>query len=62
MTGEGGIRCAVEAIQLSASDYLSKPFDLDELPHIFATRRHPRKKGIGIDYTVLNNRTTVCSP
>jgi two-component system response regulator AtoC len=32
MTGEGGIQSAVESIRLGASDYLSKPFDLDELP------------------------------
>ena len=43
MTGEGGIRSAVEAIQLGASDYLSKPFDLDELPHVFAQADNRRK-------------------
>ena len=43
MTGEGGIRSAVEAIQLGASDYLSKPFDLDELPYVFAQADNQRK-------------------
>jgi len=43
MTGEGGIRSAVEAIQLGASDYLSKPFDLDELAYIFARADNRRK-------------------
>ena len=43
MTGEGGIRSAVEAIQLGASDYLSKPFDLDELTHVFAQADNRRK-------------------
>ena len=43
MTGEGGIRSAVEAIQLGASDYLSKPFDLDELPYVFAQADNRRK-------------------
>ncbi len=43
MTGEGGIRSAVEAIQLGASDYLSKPFDLDELPYVFAKADNRRK-------------------
>ncbi|MDG1326148.1 MAG: sigma-54 dependent transcriptional regulator [Opitutales bacterium] len=43
MTGEGGIRSAVEAIQLGASDYLSKPFDLDELPYVFAQADSRRK-------------------
>lgn len=35
MTGEGGIQSAVESIRLGAADYLSKPFDLDELPVVF---------------------------
>ena len=43
MTGEGGIRSAVEAIQLGASDYLSKPFDLNELPYVFAQADNRRK-------------------
>ena len=43
MTGEGGIRSAVEAIHLGASDYLSKPFDLDELAYIFARADNRRK-------------------
>ena len=45
MTGESGIRSAVEAIQLGASDYLSKPFDLDELAFVFAQADN-RKKSI----------------
>ena len=45
MTGEGGIRSAVEAIQLGASDYLSKPFDLDELAFVYAQADN-RKKSI----------------
>ena len=43
MTGEGGIRSAVETIQLGASDYLSKPFDLKELAYIFARADNLRK-------------------
>ena len=45
MTGEGGVRSAVEALQLGAADYLAKPFDLDELPLVFANadRRTKRK-------------------
>ena len=35
MTAEGGVESAVEAMRLGASDYLSKPFDLEELPLIF---------------------------
>jgi two-component system, NtrC family, response regulator AtoC len=43
MTGEGGIRSAVEALQLGAADYLAKPFDLDELPLVFANADQRRK-------------------
>ena len=41
MTGEGGVRSAVEALQLGAADYLAKPFDLDELPLVFANADQP---------------------
>ena len=43
MTGEGGVRSAVEAIRLGAADYLNKPFDLDELQLIFANADSLRK-------------------
>lgn len=43
MTGEGGVRSAVEALQLGAADYLAKPFDLDELPLVFANADQRRK-------------------
>ena len=43
MTGEGGIRSAVEAIQLGVADYLTKPFDLDELPLVFSHADYRRK-------------------
>jgi two-component system response regulator AtoC len=36
MTADGGIRTAIEAIQRGASDYLSKPFAVEELPMVFA--------------------------
>jgi len=36
MTADGGIRTAVEAIRKGAHDYLSKPFDPEELPVVFA--------------------------
>lgn len=36
MTADGGIRTAIDAIKLGASDYLSKPFDVEELPLVFA--------------------------
>ena len=40
MTAEGGVSGAVEAVRLGATDYLVKPFDLDELPVRFG---HARK-------------------
>ncbi|WP_438480322.1 sigma-54-dependent transcriptional regulator [Oleiharenicola lentus] len=43
MTAFGGIKQAVEAIRLGASDYLSKPFELDELQIAFARCRQSRK-------------------
>ena len=46
MTGEGGVRSAVEAIRLGAADYLNKPFDLDELRLIFANADSLRKLSI----------------
>jgi two-component system response regulator AtoC len=47
MTGEGGVRSAVEALRLGASDYLSKPFDLEELPLVFShADAHRRKRRI----------------
>lgn len=36
ITGDGGIRSAVEAMKLGASEYLVKPFDFSELPLVFA--------------------------
>ena len=43
MTGEGGVRSAVEALQLGVADYLAKPFDLDELPLVFTNADQRRK-------------------
>ncbi|MDX2108908.1 MAG: sigma-54 dependent transcriptional regulator [Verrucomicrobiota bacterium] len=36
MTAEGGVKLAVEAMKLGAGDYLSKPFDPEELPLVFS--------------------------
>jgi DNA-binding NtrC family response regulator len=36
MTAEGGIRTAIEAVKRGASDYLSKPFEPEELPMVFS--------------------------
>lgn len=42
MTGEGGVAGAVEAMRLGASDYVVKPFDLDELAVRLARARRDR--------------------
>ena len=48
MTGEGGVKSAVESIRLGAADYLSKPFDVEELPLVFQTGSgKPQKQEIG---------------
>ena len=36
MTAEGGVRTAIEAIRRGASDYLSKPFEPEELPLVLS--------------------------
>jgi DNA-binding response OmpR family regulator len=42
MTAEGGVSGAVEAIRFGASDYLTKPFDLEEVPVRFMRARRAR--------------------
>ncbi len=42
MTAYGGIKKAVEAMRLGAGDYLSKPFEPDELPLAFLRCREQR--------------------
>jgi DNA-binding NtrC family response regulator len=44
MTAEGGVAGAVEAIKLGAADYLTKPFDLDELPVRMERARRVRQQ------------------
>ena len=45
MTAEGGVRGAVEAMQLGAADYLVKPFEPEELPlRIERLRRERQRK------------------
>ena len=48
MTAFGGIKEAVEAIRLGAGDYLTKPFELEQLPLAFqrcrSTRRGARRE------------------
>jgi DNA-binding NtrC family response regulator len=43
MTAFGGVKEAVEAIRLGAGDYLTKPFELDQLPLAFQRCRSVRR-------------------
>ena len=43
MTAEGGVTGAVEAMRLGALDYLTKPFELEELPLVFERIRRGRQ-------------------
>jgi len=51
ITGHSGIRSAVEAVKLGASDYLAKPFDPDELEA--AVRKALRESRLRRDYRRL---------
>jgi len=44
MTAEGGVAGAVEAMRLGAADYLTKPFDLEELPVRLERVRRSRQR------------------
>jgi len=44
MTAQGGVAGAVEAMRLGAADYLTKPFDPEELPLVIARARQWRSR------------------
>ena len=44
MTAQGGVQGAVEAMRLGALDYLTKPFDPEELPLVLARARQMRSR------------------
>ena len=44
MTAEGGVETAVEAMRLGAVDFLTKPFELDELPLVMLRSRKQQKQ------------------
>jgi len=43
MTAQGGVAVAVEAMRLGAADFLSKPFDVSELPLVVARAQRSRQ-------------------
>lgn len=44
MTAEGGVETAVEAMRLGAADFLTKPFELEELPLVVLRSRRQQKQ------------------
>ena len=44
MTAEGGVETAVEAMRHGAADFLTKPFELDELPLVMLRSRQQQKQ------------------
>ena len=44
MTADGGVRSAVEAMRLGAADYLTKPFDIAELPLVFRNAENAQRR------------------
>ena len=56
MTAEGGIQSAVEAMRLGASDYLSKPFDVEEIPLLFLKAEKNRKNQRLIQHSLEKRR------
>ena len=56
MTGEGGVKSAVESIRLGAADYLSKPFDVEELPLVFQQAQANRKNKRLVEHVTKNTK------
>jgi DNA-binding NtrC family response regulator len=56
MTAQGGVAGAVEAMQLGAVDYLTKPFDPEELPLVIA-RAHQVRNRNRLDEQVSGDAT-----
>jgi DNA-binding NtrC family response regulator len=55
MTAFGGLKQAVEAMRFGAGDYLTKPFELDELPLAFARCRNTRRAARRDEYRVAQS-------
>ena len=56
MTAEGGIKSAVEAMRLGATDYLSKPFDIQEIPLLFLKSDKQRKNQRLVQHSLEKRR------
>ena len=56
MTAEGGIKSAVEAMRLGASDYLSKPFDIEEISILLLKAEQQRKNQRLIQHSLEKRR------
>jgi DNA-binding NtrC family response regulator len=56
MTAEGGIQSAVEAMRLGATDYLSKPFDIEEIPLLFLKSEKQRKNQRLVQHSLEKRR------
>jgi len=50
MTAEGGVDTAVEAMRFGAGDYLSKPFETEELPLVFGRLAKARKQERAVEH------------
>lgn len=50
MTGEGALQTAVEALRLGAGDYLSKPFEVEELNLVLSRLRKNRQRARADEY------------
>ena len=59
MTGEGGVKSAVESIRLGAADYLSKPFDVEELPLVFNQAQSNRKNKRLVEHVTKKNKERI---
>ena len=58
ISAHGDTRAAVKAVKLGAADYLSKPFELDELIHTINTTLDQNRTALELDYHRKRNVPT----
>ncbi len=58
VTAFGGSAAAIEAMRLGAYDYLSKPFDLDEV--LLTLKRALRQRALAFEVKALRRRGRRC--